>query len=849
MNQTAIRGLPGIHLVIAVAGFTFLLYEVSWNRLLSIALGTTVLASTIVLAVFMAGIGLGAYFWGCQVSRTMWPARLLALLTIGIGALGAVSFLVITEGLPQLYDSLASAGFSMTGIELIAFAIAGITLFASTFLMGGVFPIVSKIVIYSDRAVAPSLGRLYALETLGSAVGGLATGFILLGMIGQLNTIMLAVVTNLLLGAWLLVFRRTADGSASAQDTESAGGKTVTGRSGRTKSGEVLAALRRSALLGTFVCGFAILGLQVLWLRMLRIYLTNTSYTFALVSSLVILGLFAGSMAYKRWGVHSADQHRSMLKVLFFMAIAVVIGLILLVFLPEIIILPLSGLLANPVMRVFLLPVLVSLLVVFPAAAISGYAFPLACRMYTEGAATIGRDVGFVLMTNTAGSVLGPVIAAFVLLPLLGVSLAVVLMIGILTVAGLMIVREVRPGSFASSVRIAMYGGLFVVVAVLVIQPNIRILPPSFSRFERDVLFYRESVEGTLSVGRDAGEGEGQLHTYVNNSAVIGSSYDAIKVVKMVGHYPFFIRSEDDPPCEDVLVIGFGIGVTTSAIAQHDEVQSIECVELVAGLRDAAGYYSDLNHDVIDDPRLTMVTGDGRHYLAMTRKRYDLISCDPTHPILGSGNLYTREYFALCREHLKPGGVVSQYLPLHKLGTEELLGIIATFHAEFTHATVWLGHYHAVLLGSTEPIEIDFNSWVERISDLGQDPHFYSDPFHLAATLVLDGRTIAQLTEAARLNSDNRSYTEFFDPACLDEDNIGKNLKFFIDNRTDLRDVFVNIGNPLRLSRFYQGNRLLTESLYHRLNGDHERSLQVLRQATQVNPEDQEFPFLIRLYY
>mgnify|MGYP000697646323 CR=1 FL=1 len=96
--------------------------------------------------------------------------------------------------------------------------------------------------------------------------------------------------------------------------------------------------------------------------------------------------------------------------------------------------------------------------------------------------------------------------------------------------------------------------------------------------YDRDILFYEESVEGTLSVGQDRDTRARAKYTFVNNSAVIGSTYDAVKVVKMVGHFPFFMGLE----CRDVLVIGFGIGVTTSAIAAHPEVESIECVELVA---------------------------------------------------------------------------------------------------------------------------------------------------------------------------------------------------------------------------------------------------------------------------
>jgi hypothetical protein len=235
--------------------------------------------------------------------------------------------------------------------------------------------------------------------------------------------------------------------------------------------------------------------------------------------------------------------------------------------------------------------------------------------------------------------------------------------------------------------------------------------------------------------------------------------------------------------------------------------------------------------------------------LQQTAKTYDLISCDPTHPILGSGNLYTKDYFALCRKHLNPGGVVSQYLPLHKLRTEEFLGIISTFHSVFPNCVVWLASIHAVLLGSVDPIKIDFEQWSARVAQLGQDTDFYIEPYHLAATMILDGPTIARLGSHSKILTDDRSYTEFFAPACLDEANLMKNLRYLMDNRAEIGTVFTNIKAPERMAKFVQGNQLLTESLFYQLSGDKARGLQSLREACRVNPEDQEFPFLIRLNY
>jgi spermidine synthase len=824
--------------VIFLTGFTFLIYEVCWNRLLSLVLGTTVTASTIVLASFMAGFGTGAWFWGKHAAKDGSPGKLLALLLGGVGIVGGIDYFLIADGLPNLYAALGAGSSGLN--EVFAFAIAAALLSAQTFLMGGIFPTVCKIVIRSDRAIASSLGYLYALETLGSTFGGLAAGFIFLALLGQMNTVLLAVLTSIALAIWLYTTRKALATDEVFEPIAAVAGPEDTGRKKRQDKPAAVPRHRQMALVGAFVCGFVMLGLQVLWIRAFRVYLTNTSYTFALVASLVILGLFVGSALYKRRGGSISDYPRSLLLVILYMGALTGLGLLLVIFMPQLLMFPFQSLLGAPLARILLLPLVASLLIVFPPAIFSGYAFPLTCKMYTTGSQSISRDVGVVLLVNTIGCVIGPIVTTFVFLPLLGVAVSILLTIGFLIGAAIYIVSHSKSQKSASLLKGALYLLVAVLLVVVIAHPAIRILPPSVSRANSQVLFYRESVEGTLSVAQDR---SGAKSTFVNNAAVIGSTYDAVKVVKMVGHFPFLVGGD----LRKVLVIGFGIGVTTSAIASHSEVESIECVELVPGLKDAAVYYRDMNHNVVADPRLRMISGDGRHYLQKTSNKYDLISCDPTHPILGSGNLYTRDYFELCRAHLNPGGLISQYLPLHKLRTAEFLGIIKTFQSVFPNCTVWLGHYHAVLLGSLDPIQVDFQKWSDRVAKLGADPNFYIEPYHLAATLVLDGPTIARLGAQSRINSDDHSYTEFFAPACLDDANLVTNLRFLQDNRAPIGTVFSNVADTAKLARFVQGNQLLTESILFQMTGDNQRGLQSLREATRVNPEDQEYPFLIKL--
>ncbi len=830
---TTPRSPLAVRPIVFLTGFTVLVYEVCWFRILALALGATVAASTIVLATFMAGFGLGAFFLGRSAAATAERAgRLLGPILIGIGLSGAAVSLLFTP-----------TAAAIRGGDTQVFVAASLLLAVPTFLMGGVLPLACRIAITTDDAIAPSLGRLYALDALGSGLGGLAAGFLLLGSLGLTATLASAVALNLLAGAWWIIAFRPPEAAVTAGPASPAPlrGHDASDqhRPRRTHAHLHLAATHRHhAAIVAAVCGFAMVGLQVLWMRAFKVYFTNTSYTFALVSSVAILGLFAGSALFRRYTPPPATMPRALMAAVLVMAASAAIGLALLLRLPEWLLFPLAGG-GDPAIRVLLVPLLATLLIVVPPAVASGYAFPLACRIYTSGAAGIGRDVGAMLLINTAGAAAGPLVAAFLLIPLIGAAWAVAVMAALPAAAVLALGR-------GAALERALCGVLLMAAgAGLASGPDMRIMPPSFSRFDREILFYRESVEGTLVVGRDRGTRTEARYSFVNNSAVIGASYDAIKAVKMVGNFPFFLGLQ----ARDVLVIGFGIGVTTSVIASHDGVESIECVELVEGLREASSLYRDLNRGVVDDPRITFVAGDGRHYLQRSRSSYDLISCDPTHPVLGSGSLYTREYFELCMRRLNPGGMVSQYLPLHNLRTKDFLGLIATFHSVFPDCWVWLGHYHAVLVGALQPLEVSFHDWASRVDARSPDRDTYMDPWHFAATLVLDGPSIARLTRGSRINTDDIAYTEFFAPGSLSEANLPLNLRFLQEHRADPAGLYTGIPDPERLARYVEGNRLLTASLIARLEGEEALSLELLRRACEASPEDAELPFLIRLSY
>ncbi|MFI5382273.1 MAG: SAM-dependent methyltransferase, partial [Tepidisphaerales bacterium] len=135
----------------------------------------------------------------------------------------------------------------------------------------------------------------------------------------------------------------------------------------------------------------------------------------------------------------------------------------------------------------------------------------------------------------------------------------------------------------------------------------------------------------------------------------------------------------------------------------------------------ATQYFAKENYSVIHDPRVQMVYDDARHFVLTTNEKFDIITSDPIHPwVKGSATLYSKEYFELVKQHLNPGGIVTQWVPLYESDLRTVKSEFATFFQAFPNGTVWGnsngGGYDTVALGQVEPPRIDVDALQERLA-------------------------------------------------------------------------------------------------------------------------------------
>ncbi|MCH7761333.1 fused MFS/spermidine synthase, partial [candidate division TA06 bacterium] len=718
-------------------------------------------------------------------------------------------------------------------LSLLRFLLSFSILLIPTFLMGGTLPVITKLFVRRTEELGGKIGILYAVNTFGAVIGTFSAGFFLLGTLGIQGTLYTASLINFLIAgvAWML--SRTAPASDLRQK------KVVTAPRGVRDHPPYVV---HFILWAIFFSGLASLAYQVIWTRVLIIILQGTTYSFTTMLTTFLCGLALGSLLVTKF----IDTRRDLL--FLFGMIEILIGLSALLLLPLFSTLPdllyaIRNQLGISWWKVVGMGFLASFFVMLVPTILMGATFPLAVKLYTTNLKRVGGSVGIVYAANTTGAILGSFAVGFVLIPLIGIQ-GSNLIAAFVNISLGAIAIAINPFSLQKTKWAVTLPAAAILLLSFFIAPTHKpvITPTSLGPGDK-LLFYKEDMAGTVSVIEQ--KRSGVRLCYVNSNFVCGTSYDALKTIRMLGHLPLLLH----PNPRSVLVIGFGMGVTTWSVTQHP-IEKVVVVELSPAVVDASKYFSQVNHNVLNDPRVRLVEGDGRNYLLMTDERYDVITCDPTHPLLGSGNLYTRDYFELCKERLTDGGIIVQYLPLHLLSPEDLKTAISTFKEVFPHTTVWFAFSHGILVGTEGRLKIDYTSLKRRLSKekirQSLKESDLNEPFAFLSCFLLGEDGVDRFVARARINTDDRPRIEFSGQRSIGvetwSENLSRLLPFRGDVSTHLSHIEVEEEAEVRskLSTIFSAGEhsLRGRVLYKR--GRVEEAISEYRQTLEIYPEDEE---------
>jgi len=668
-----------------LSGNAALIYEVLWTRQLGLVFGATTQAASAVLAAYMAGLALGAATGGRWADRTANPLRLFGVLEAGIGVAGLALPWAIAR-LPALYAPVVGteAGTG-TMVALVRFGMTFGLLLGPTLLMGATFPVLARAVGAAD---ARTLGHLYAANTFGAVAGTLTAGFLLIARLGVAGTSAFAAMLNLAVALVAVVLAaRPGEGHPSSAG-EPPGGP--------GPAAESVAGLPRATAIALLaLSGATTLGTEILWTRVLVFPLWSTTYAFASMLGAFLAGLALGGAVAARW-LAAARQPRRV--------IACVQGLLGMALLIPVACAGITqaafGAIQNWALGDWALSISAHVGAVFllllPQTFLAGAAYPLLLREAARGAPGLGAGVGGGVFANTLGATAGATAIAHGAIPALGILPAFAILgtvwAGVGVTLGLRGLGRTRGPAIAAGVGVAA------ILTGLAWGPLAAARPNPFDDLTRAyapgarILAYREGVESTVSVVQLK---TGPRVLRINGFEAAGFRGDRYAYMQLMAHLPLLLH----PAPRDVLVISFGTGTTAGAAARHP-LAALDLVDLDPGVFSTADHFVAVNHRVLQDPRVRAIVNDGRNFLALTRRRYDAITLEPMPPTFaGMVNLYSRDFYALARTRLRPGGIMCQWVPFHLMSLDESLEVLRTFHEVFPQSTLWMHEGGSFVIG------------------------------------------------------------------------------------------------------------------------------------------------------
>lgn len=746
-----------IPLIFFCSGASALIYETVWLRMLSRIMGVTVYATSTLLATFMGGLALGSFVFGKFIDRRKDQLKIYAIMELAIGLTAMLVPLILSWSFPIYRFVYDISGESFFFITLSRALVISLTLLIPTTIMGGTLPVLmSWLVKRKGSRFGESFSLLYGLNTAGAVVGVLLSGFVTIGMWGESLTILLGVGINIIIALISYGLYQTE----KIQESQPEPSLTPSLDLPQNISPYSIT-VRRVVLLVFVFSGFTSLAYEVIWTRQLILFLSTSIYAFAAMLAVYLLGIAFGS-----WSIQKFADRLSQPLVLFGV-LEVLVGFI------SILNLYLFPLFDSPTAAsLFGRPrvLLATFMIIFPVTFLFGMIFPVAGVCYARDTAHTGSSVGVLYSANTLGTILGSLAAGFLLIPLWGSSHAVLLLGSLNVVLGFFLLGLETKGNrlLKHSYVVLLPVLLILIFRVMEQNPFLNTIENRIKLFASktknpgryEIYYSQEGLEGTVT----AFSIDKNKRLWINGVGMTSLCTET----KLMAHLPLmFVESP-----KNMLVVCFGMGTTLRSAALYPTLR-VSTVELVPETYKTFQYYHDDAQQVLQKPNVRPYVNDGRNFLLLSDQTYDVITIDPAPPIWSAGtvNLYTREFFQVCKERLTPKGVMCLWFPGNTT-EDEVKSLLKTFHAVFPETQVFggpraWGFYFIGHNGSPSPplfrknMEEAFKN-PEIVADLAEYDQKVVSPRQLHRLLLWDTEKVRQISAEGIMVTDDFPYTEFF---------------------------------------------------------------------------------------
>jgi predicted membrane-bound spermidine synthase len=695
-----------LFVLFTVSGFSGLIYESIWSHYLKLFLGHAAYAQTLVLALFMGGMAIGAWIASRRSGRWRNLLRGYAAVEAVIGVAALAFHWVFVAATDAAYVTVLPALAGGAAATLFKWSLAAALILPQSILLGMTFPLMSAGLLrrYPERP-GEALALLYFTNSFGAAAGVLASGFVLIDRLGLPGTIQVAGVLNFGLAAivWMLARDPDPAPSASLRAEEAA-------RVPRAP----LEATPQLMLAVAFLTGAASFIYEIGWIRMLSLVLGAATHSFELMLSAFILGLALGALWVRGRIDRSTDPVR------FLGVVQVVMGIAALATLPlygaafDLMRLVVSGTAKTDAgYAIFLLSShAIALAVMLPATFCAGMTLPLITYALL-GAGHGERAIGAVYASNTLGSIVGVFAAAHLGMPLLGLKGLITAGAVIDVALGLFLLWRIARGSAsrAAPIAAAIAAVAFGAVALGVTLDLHKMASGVFRRGElyskadAELVFYRDGKTTSVSL-LDFPEGL-SLRTNGKSDGAINLRpgrriSDEITMV-LTGALPLAHL----PEARHAAVIGIGTGLSTHTLLGSHVIERVDTIEIEPAMAAAARNFAARNAAAFADPRSNIVFEDAKTYFSTRGERYDIIVSEPSNPwVSGVSSLFTDEFYRHVRRYLKPGGVLVQWFQVYEIDVTLVASVMRALAQNFPDYTVYAATDSDILIvaGDTETL-------------------------------------------------------------------------------------------------------------------------------------------------
>jgi spermidine synthase len=763
------------------SGLSSLIYQILWMRHLSLFFGSDVYSAAITLSCFMAGLCIGSWLASKMVGRLRSPLIWYGIFEIAIGIYAFLFQELLNLFLaPKQFLYLHIYDNAFWGYNVFRLAAAGGLLLIPCSLMGATLPIIVQRFVTKDKELGQYTGYFYAINTLGAFCGVLGVGFILLPYLGMQTTTAIASAINVCVG----ILAMCAAGWSAKKVEEVEDNRLVAeerpeipmqdfdsdGSMSLQAQGKLTLQRQRVGLIAIAVSGLAALALEVVWTRILVQSFSGTVYSFAIMLASFLFGIALGShLASKTIDRYPHPMRRlARLEICLGLSVAVLglLSYIVHFFFGNAlwILAGISG--ARFALASVIATSLVSFGLIMIPTALMGATFPVAVKICTRSIHNAGAWTGRVYTANTAGAIVGALLAGFVFIPAVGSRGSLILVALIFLGNGLYLLAHCG-STLWNDRRLALFVGLvLLLLGAVSVLPQQTVANFNLQRTTRpEVVYHGEGVAHTIDIVRNE---EKQTIMMVNGNIEADTTFTQRRHFILKAHLPLLLHRHP----EDVAVIGLGLGITLAATERNAGVKHIDVIELTPEMVRAHNYLTDLTDSVLTSPKIRVLIDDGRNFMALTDQTFDVITADPIHPrISGVGYLYTKEYYESVRRALKPEAVVCQWMPMYHISKQSFDVAFRTFASVFPNSSFWYVRGHGLFIGTVGPFGIDYAGLQSRF----QDPTIAGDlrsiaihsPDELLSHLLMGPEAIRTYLDSLpdkTLNTDDNAYLEYHTP-------------------------------------------------------------------------------------